>query len=57
MPEKVIIGIQEIPKKFSTVWKFHNFSNTKILREINLWDSTSARSAKSVGFAILVALK
>ena len=28
-----------------TVWKFHNFSITQILREINLWDSRSAKSA------------
>ena len=31
--------------KFSTVWKFHNFSITQILREINLWNSRSAKSA------------
>ena len=27
------------------VWKFHNFSITQILREINFWDSRSAKSA------------
>ena len=29
----------------STVWKFHDFSITQIFREIDFWDSTSARSA------------
>ena len=28
-----------------TVWKFHNFSITQILREINFGDSRSAKSA------------
>ena len=28
-----------------TVWKFHDFSITQILREINFGDSTSAKSA------------
>ena len=28
-----------------TVWKFHEFSITQILREINIGDSTSAKSA------------
>ena len=28
-----------------TVWKFHDFSITQILREINFWDSTGAKSA------------
>ena len=28
----------------STVWKFHDFSITHILREINFWDATSAKS-------------
>ena len=27
----------------SKVWKFHNFSITQILREINIWDSRSAK--------------
>ena len=30
-----------------TVWKFHNFSITQILREINFWGSRSAKSAIS----------
>ena len=30
---------------FITVWKFHDFSLTQILREINFGDSTSAISA------------
>ena len=29
----------------STVWKFHNFAITQILREINFDDSKSAKSA------------
>ena len=28
-----------------TVWKFHDFSITHILREINFWDPRSAKSA------------
>ena len=35
----VIIEVQ------NTVWKFHNFSTTQILREINFEDSRSAKSA------------
>ena len=31
--------------KHSAVWKFHKFSNTQILREINIRDSRSANSA------------
>ena len=31
--------------KFSTGWKCHNFSVTKILCEINLWNSRSAKAA------------
>ena len=31
--------------KVHTVWKFHDFSLTQILREINFEDSTSAKSA------------
>ena len=27
------------------MWKFHDFSITQILREINFWDSWSAKSA------------
>ena len=27
-----------------TVWKFHDFTIIQILREINLWDSKSAKS-------------
>ena len=30
---------------YSTVWKFHNFSITQILREINFLDSRSAKYA------------
>ena len=29
----------------STVWKFHDFSITQFLREINFWDSRNAKSA------------
>ena len=35
----------EKPKIYSTVWKFHDFSITQILREINFGDSRSAKSA------------
>ena len=28
-----------------TVWKFHDFSIIQILREINFWESKSAKSA------------
>ena len=31
--------------KKSTVWIFHNVSITQILREINFWDSRSAKPA------------
>ena len=37
----------------NTLWKFHDFSITQILCEINFWDS---RSAKSVIFSHLKAL-
>ena len=33
--------------KLGTVWKFHNFCITHILREIKFWDSRSAKSAIS----------
>ena len=36
---------------YTTVWKFHDFSVTQILREINLEDSRSAK------FAILTHLE
>ena len=39
---------QETPEKkgyMCTVWKFHDFSITQILREINFGDSRSAKSA------------
>ena len=29
----------------ATLWKFHDFSVNQILREINFWDSRSAKSA------------
>ena len=32
-------------KYLPNVWKFHDFSITQILREINFWDSRSAKSA------------
>ena len=31
--------------EYVTVWKFHDFSITQILREINFGDSRSAKSA------------
>ena len=40
-------------RKYNTLWKFHDFSVTQILREINVEDS---RSAKSADFAILGAV-
>ena len=36
-----------------TVWKFHDFSIPQILREINLWDSRSAKSAYLTDFDAL----
>ena len=45
VPEK-----KDQKRSLSTVWKFHNFSITQILREINFGDS---RSAKSAVFVIL----
>ena len=39
-------GILAMFTKFScTVWKFHGFSATQILREINFEDSRSSKSA------------
>ena len=32
-------------RKICTVWKFHDFSTTQILREINFWNFRSAKSA------------
>ena len=40
--------------EWNTVWKFHDFYITQILREINFWGS---RSAKSAILAHLVVLK
>jgi len=40
--------------KVCTVWKFHNFSITQILHEINFGES---KSSKTAGFAILGAVK
>ena len=37
--------LREIDMCWSTVWKFHDFSITQILREINFGDFTSAKSA------------
>ena len=31
--------------EWNTVWKFHDFYITQILREIKFWDSRSAKSA------------
>ena len=39
-----------------TVWKFHNFSITQILREINFWDSMSAKSAIFTQLEALISL-
>ena len=36
-----------------TVWKFHDFSITQIFREINFWDSRSAKSAILMHFEAL----
>ena len=36
-----------------TVWKFHDFSINQILREINFWDSRSAKSAILAHFETL----
>ena len=47
-----IVLVFIIPKSLSTcsprtctVWKFHNFAITQILREISFWDSKMAKSA------------
>ena len=34
----------QIKRLVSTVWKFHDFSMTQILRQIKFGDSTSAKS-------------
>ena len=39
--------LQECLPQGNIVWKFHDFSITQILREINFWDSRSAKSAIS----------
>ena len=36
-----------IHREQSTVWKFHDFSITQTLREINFGDSRGAKSASS----------
>ena len=49
MGEDSVTSIKIIKNKFTgttyTVWKFHNFSITQILREINFGDSTSTKYA------------
>ena len=40
-----VVGLTEKMAILCTVWKFHNFSIRQILREINFWDSRSAKSA------------
>ena len=42
-PLRVILPKREVSN--FTVWKFHDFSITQILREINFGDSRSAKSA------------
>ena len=40
-------------RRHFTMWKFHKFSITQILREINFWDSQSAKSAISSHLEVL----
>ena len=40
----LLANFQVISCKNDTLWKFHNFSMTQILREINFGDSISAKS-------------
>ena len=42
-PLRVILPKREVSN--FTVWKFHDFSVTQNLREINFWESSSAESA------------
>ena len=39
--------------KECTVWKFHDFSITQILREINFGDSRSTKSANLTNWEVL----
>ena len=51
----VMLTIQNaMVRRYSTVWKFHDFSVTQILCEINSWES---RSSEYAIFASLGALK
>ena len=43
----------EIKVDCTTVWRFHEFSITQILGEINFWDSRSAKSAILTHFEAL----
>ena len=50
MVKCTVCGKDDIPSatalsKFTTVWKFHNFSITQILREINFWIFKSTKCA------------
>ena len=43
---KVWVKFNDLSEIYSVhVWKFHDFSIAQILREINFWDSTGAKSA------------
>ena len=43
--QKLAFALNENLLQSRTVWKFHDFSITQILREINFVDSRSAKSA------------
>ena len=45
--QKLAFALNENLLQSRTVWKFHDFSITQILREINFVDSRSAKSAIS----------
>ena len=45
--QKLALALNENFLESCTVWKFHDFSITQILREINFVDSRSAQSAIS----------
>ena len=50
---KIGLGGKLLRIQCLTVWKFHNFSITQILREFKFLDSTSAKSAISAHFEVL----
>ena len=45
MAFETIYRVSNLESPLATVWKFHNFAITQILREIKFEDSRSAKSA------------